>query len=267
MKNIKLIHGDCLKIMDKLVQKGTVVDCIITDLPYGTSSCSWDTIIPFDEMWNRVYKLVKPNAGIILFGTEPFSSYLRLSNIKHYKYDWKWEKSNGSNFLNNSHQPLKVHEDILVFTKYSKTKKTSIYYPQITKGVPYKQKETPRNLKQSLSNINSDIKNLKTINTGTRQPKSILKFTSDKEKLHPTQKPIKLLMYLIKTYTKENEIVLDFTMGSGSTGVACKYTNRRFIGIEKDKEYFDIAKKRITKQLIPRNRGTVIKQTNTRRLF
>jgi site-specific DNA-methyltransferase (adenine-specific) len=193
-----------------------------------------------------------------------------MSNIKHYKYDWKWEKSNGSNFLNNSHQPLKVHEDILVFTKYSKTKKTSIYYPQTTKGKAYKQKETPRDLKQSLSNINSSIKNLKTINTGTRQPRSILRFNLDKNKLHPTQKPIALLKYLIKTYTKENELILDFTMGSGSTGVACKYTNRKFIGIEKDKEYFSIAKKRITNQLIPRNRGTVIKQTKNsrnRRLF
>jgi site-specific DNA-methyltransferase (adenine-specific) len=267
MENIKLIYGDCLKKMDKLIKQKVLIDCVITDLPYGTSSCSWDTIIPFDEMWDRIYRLVKPNAGIILFGTEPFSSALRMSNIKHYKYDWKWEKSNGSNFLNNSHQPLKVHEDILVFTRYSKTKKTSIYYPQITKGKPYKQKEGERRIKENLASINGEIRLLKNINTGTRQPRSILRFNLDKEKLHPTQKPIKLLMYLIKTYTKENELVLDFTMGSGSTGVACKYTNRRFIGIENNKEYFDIAKKRITKQLIPRNRGTVIKETKNRRLF
>lgn len=249
-KQIKLYQGDCLQVMDKLIAKGVVVDAIITDPPYGTTACKWDSVIPFDEMWERLNKLIKPNGAIVLFGSEPFSSLLRVSNLNMYKYDWKWEKSSGANFLNFKYQPAKVHEDILVFgkmaTSYSKNGNME-YNPQMEEGKPYSQKSGKQKTLNANTSVRSEIKQVVTKNKGERYPRSIQKFNQDKEKLHPTQKPVALMEYLIKTYTNEGELVFDFTMGSGTTGVACKNLGRKFIGIELDEKYFDIAKERIIK--------------------
>ena len=230
----RLYNGDCLEIMDRLIEEGIKVDAIITDPPYGTTACKWDTVIPFDDMWERLNKLIKLNGAIALFGSEPFSSALRMSNIKNYKYDWIWEKEIGTGHLNAKKQPLRNSENVSIFYK-----KQPLYRPQFEKGSPYKAftGKVPENYNHS--------KKVKTINNGFRYPKTIVKFKTQREGFHPTQKPVALLEHLIKTYTNENELVLDFTMGSGSTGVACVNTNRKFIGIELDNNYFNIAKERI----------------------
>ena len=236
---MKLIHGDCLAEMDKLITEGVKVDAIITDPPYGTTACKWDTVIPFEPMWERLNKLIKPNGAIVLFGSEPFSSALRMSNIKKYKYDWIWEKEQGSNFATVKYMPFKVTENISIFCKGK-----SIYNPQMEKGKPYTDTARKRNQKHSTQQT---IKN-PIINDGTRYPRNKLYFQNDTksgESFHPTQKPVALMEYLIKTYTNEGETVLDFTMGSGSTGVACVNTGRDFIGIELDEGYFKIAQNRI----------------------
>lgn len=245
---IELYNADCLEKMKDIEDKS--IDMILCDLPYGTSACKWDTIIPFDKLWKEYKRVIKPNGAIVLFGSEPFSSMLRLSNIEMYKYDWKWEKPSGANFLNFKYQPAKVHEDIIVFGKmavsYSK-KGNMNYYPQMEAGTPYSQKSGKQKNDYGNSTVRTPIKQVLTVNTGERYPRSIQKFVLDKEKYHPTQKPVALLEYLIKTYTKEGETVLDNCMGSGSTGVACKNTNRHFIGIELDKNYFEIASERLLK--------------------
>ena len=225
----KLYKGDCLEVMDKLIKEGVRVDMILTDPPYGTTACKWDSVIPFDEMWERLNRLIKPNGAIVLFGSEPFSSALRMSNIKKYKYDWLWNKR-PVNFLNAKRQPLREVENIMVFN-------SKIYNPQ---GLIYKERinkrsnSTETNSKHGLSNKSYY----------TNYPKQILRFIGERG-LHPTQKPVALLEYLIKTYTNEGELALDFTMGSGSTGVACINTNRKFIGIELNENYFNIAKGRL----------------------
>lgn len=236
--------------MPKLPDKS--IDMILCDPPYGISANKWDSVIDFDHMWKEYNRIIKDNGAIVLFGSEPFSSKLRLSNLKLYKYDWKWEKPSGANFLNFKYQPAKVHEDIIVFgkmaTSYSK-KGNMQYYPQMEYGIPYKQKSGKQKNDYSNSTVRSPIEQVITDNKGTRYPRSIQKFSLDKEKFHSTQKPVKLLEYLINTYTKENQIVLDNCMGSGSTGVACLNTNRKFIGIELDKIYYDIANKRMGRDL------------------
>ena len=232
-----LIHGDCLVEMDKLIDDGVRGDMILTDPPYGTTACKWDTIIPFEDMWWCINQ-IKRNARvpIVLFGSEPFSSHLRLSNLKNYKYDWVWEKPQGVNPLLSKKQPLNNIEYILVF--YSKQ---TYYNPQFDKGEPY---TITRDKKSRISEVtNHKYAQTTTINKGVRYPKRILKFKRETG-LHPTQKPVPLLEYLIKTYTNEGDTVLDFTMGSGSTGVACLQTNRNFIGIELDENYYNIAKER-----------------------
>jgi site-specific DNA-methyltransferase (adenine-specific) len=240
MSKIDLYKGDCLEVMDELIEQGVKVDAIITDPPYGTTACKWDSVIPFDEMWQRLNKLIKPNGAIVLFGSEPFSSALRMSNIKNYKYDWVWEKEQGANFMLMKYQPYKVHENILVFSN-----KTHFYNPQKTKGNPY------ISAKGLSGEAVGNVKKVQTKNSGDRFPRSVQKFTTDKSKSkHPTQKPVALMEYLIKTYTNENELVLDFTCGSGSTLVGCLNTNRRGIGIEMDDKYFDIAKKRIENTVV-----------------
>ena len=239
MENIQLYHGDCLEIMDKLIEKGVKVDAIITDPPYGTTACKWDTIIPFDEMWERLNKLIKDNGAIVLFGSEPFSSKLRCSNLKNYKYDWVWNKKLAGNGILAKKQPLKIHENVIVFN-------SKIYIPQMTTGKL--RKKLTNNLKISEINGGDGVKRATETFNDQYYPTSIQEFSMAnlrRNRLHPTQKPVDLLEYLIKTYTNENEIVLDFTMGSGSTGVACINTNRKFIGIELDDNYFNIAKKRI----------------------
>lgn len=235
----KLYNGDCLEIMDRLIGEGVKVDCILTDPPYGTTACKWDVVIPFDEMWERLNNLIKPNGAIVLFGSEPFSSALRMSNIKNYKYDWVWNKKLAGNGILAKRQPLKIHEIVSVFN-------SKVYYPQMTKGKM--RRKLTNNPKISEINNGDGIKCAKETYNDEYYPVSIQEFTLAnlrKGRLHPTQKPTGLLEYLIKTYTNENEIVLDFTMGSGSTGVACMNTNRKFIGIELDENYFNIAKQRI----------------------
>lgn len=207
----KLYQGDCLEVMDELVKEGVIVDAIITDPPYGTTSCKWDSIIPFDKMWKRINKLIKPNGAIVLFGSEPFSSRLRMSNIKNYKYDWYWRKEKGKGHLNAKKMPLKSVETISIFYK-----KPPIYNPQFAIGEPYKKINCSKNkLNKGIYGETKESYNF--INTGIRYPKTDLFFTSVQRTLHPTQKPVALLEYLIKTYTNEGELVLDFTMGSGST--------------------------------------------------
>ena len=229
-----MIHlGDCLDILPTLKDKS--IDHILTDIPYGTTACKWDSIIPFEPMWLQLKRIIKDNGCIALFGSEPFSSYLRTSNIKWFKYDWYWNKEQGTGFLTAKKQPLKNIEQILIFYK-----KQPIYNPQFTKGKPYTIKQG------GVSKVyDNPDKEIITNNNGFRYPLTLLEFNRDKSRIHPTQKPVALLEYLIKTYTNENDTVLDFTMGSGSTGVACKNLNRNFIGIEKDKTYFEIAQNRL----------------------
>ena len=248
---MKLINDDCLKVLPTLADQS--IDLVLTDPPYGTTPCKWDSVISYEVMWKELKRVVKKESPILIFGTEPFSSYLRASNIDWFKYDWIWEKPSGANFLNSKYQPLKVHEIISVFgdapTSYSKNKPLT-YYPQHTAGKPYQQKSGKQKTTHENSTVRSPIEQVVTTNTGQRKPRTIIQFSPDKQKIHPTQKPIALLEYFIKTYSKENDTILDFTMGSGSTGVAAKNLNREFIGIELDKNYFDIAKKRIEEILI-----------------
>ena len=230
---IQLYNGDCLELM-KNIPNGSV-DLVLTDPPYGTTACKWDSIIPFEPMWEQLNRIIKQNGAICLFGSEPFSSALRMSNIKNFKYDWIWEKEQGANFMLCKYQPYKVHEIVSVFSKAKHN-----YFPQMTDGKPY------ISGKGTSGEITGNRQKVQTKNEGKRYPRSIQRFNTEKNKsTHQTQKPIALLEYLIKTYTNEIETVLDFTMGSGSTGVACINTNRNFIGIELDKGYFDIAKERI----------------------
>ena len=267
-----LYNGDCLEVMDRLIENNIKVDAIIADPPYGTTACKWDSIIPFPEMWERLNKLIKPNGAIVLFGSEPFSSYLRMSNIKNYKYDWIWEKSNPSNIALANKQPMKYHEIISVF--YSKQ---CMYNKQMIPRDSDHIKQA-HNSGYTFHNSQSDQTGLKYIevdskkyNKDFKNSSSVLKFNSLRPNAkefvkHPTQKPIALMEYLIKTYTNEKETVLDFTMGSGTTGVACKQLNRDFIGIELDEKYFDIAEDRINKAVrqfelfIPEKENTEIYQ-------
>ena len=240
---MELIQGDCLEVM-KSIPSGSI-DAIITDPPYGTTACKWDSIIDFELMWEQLNRIIKPNGAIVLFGSEPFSSALRMSNIKNYKYDWIWQKNRGSNFALVRYQPMKEHEIVSVFSN-----KTHNYYP-------IKQKRKGKGLERIKGNYNvgkaSNITGIKqtictTQGQELRQPSSIQKFNTTEKGIkreHPTQKPVALMEYLIKTYTLENETVLDFTMGSGSTMVAAQNLNRNGIGIEMDSKYFKIAQDRI----------------------
>jgi DNA modification methylase len=231
-----LYHNDCLQILPTLPDKS--IDLVLTDPPYGTTDCKWDSIIPFESMWKELKRIIKDNGCIVLFGTEPFSSHLRISNIRWYKYDWIWNKKNIGNPLIAKYQPLRQHELVSVFYN-----KRCNYYPIKTDLT------LTRNWKQYKKSDIVSKGNTKTGNIGKtkgKYPKSIIEFTNaNRNKLHPTQKPVALLEYLIKTYTNENDTVLDFTMGSGTTGVACKNLNRKFIGIEIDEKYFNIAQERI----------------------
>ncbi len=239
---IDLRKGECLEVM-KSIPNGSI-DAIITDPPYGTTACKWDSVIPFDLMWEQLNRIIKPNGAIVLFGSEPFSSALRMSNIKNYKYDWIWYKNTGSNFAQLKRQPLRVHETISIFNK-------SWYYPQQTKRkseeskkrVKYKVQGGGHGHSESIKKVSPTQYNSEFCN-----PRSVIQFKSvpnAKGKFHQTQKPVSLMEYLIKTYTNENETVLDFTMGSGSTMIACQNTNRNGIGIEMDESYFKVAQDRI----------------------
>lgn len=219
------------------------ISCIICDLPFGVTNCKWDTIIPLDKLWYEYKRIVKDNTPIVLFGTEPFSSTLRVSNKQWYRYDWIWKKERGSNWQNCKYQPMKNFENIMVFSK-----KKHVYNPIFWYSKPYHTKEGKRkNRIEGLSKSGNYANHrTETINKdGKRYPLATLEFKRDSSRLHPTQKPIDLLEYLIKTYSTENDIILDNCIGSGSTCIAAINTNRHFIGIELLEKYVNIANKRI----------------------
>lgn len=236
-KDYELWNGDCLELMNNIPDKS--IDMILCDLPYGTTKCKWDVVIPFDKLWEQYNRIIKDNGAILLFGSEPFSSELRLSNKENYKYDWIWDKVKPNGHLVAKYRPMQRTENISVFGKGKLN-----YYPiMVDRDKPKKSKEYSRTeIMGGISNSTEKIVNKK-------YPQNVLIYSnaSQKNKLHQTQKPVELLEYLIKTYTKENDLVLDNCMGSGSTGVACKNLNRKFIGIELDENYFNIAKERIDK--------------------
>lgn len=242
--NYKLYKGDCLEVMDKLIEEGVKVDAIITDPPYGTIKCKWDSVIPFDKMWDRLNKLIKPNGAIVLFGSEPFTSSLICSNLKGFKYRWDWNKKIPSGVGYAKYRPMQQTEDICIFTKNGEK---TIYNPQMIKrDKPIKSggNKLKENTCSTLVGIDTSKEYKKTYEY--KNPTTLIEFDKVRRgALHPCQKPLPLLEYLIKTYTNENDCILDFTMGSGSTGVAALNTNRKFIGIELDENYFNISRERI----------------------
>lgn len=251
---IRLYHGDCLELMENVPDNS--VELILCDLPYGTTKCKWDVIIPFDKLWDNYNRIIKQNGAILLFGNEPFSSHLRISNLSSYRYDWYWQKDKAANFLFGNKMPLKILEVISVFYESQPT-----YNPQkeVNPKGPSKRHLSPnpskisKNVKEVMGDSWKETKMDETQNYHGKNyeadkllPKQLVYFSREqKGKVHPTQKPVKLLEYLIKTYTNENDVVLDNCMGSGSTGVAAVNLNRQFIGIELDENYYNIAKKRI----------------------
>jgi site-specific DNA-methyltransferase (adenine-specific) len=247
----KLYNGDCLAVMDKLIEQGVKVDAVICDPPYGTTACKWDIVIPFDEMWNRLNKLIKPTGAIALFATEPFATKLRISNFDNYKYDWYWKKSKSSLYQHAKNRPMRAIENVCVFSKSKWGHKSQLkdkrmeYNPQGISSIGIKTVTKNFNAGGVVGERPNQIG--KQYEAFTGFPTDVLEFKSitGKSCLHPTQKPVDLLEYLIRTYTNENDLVLDFTMGSGSTGVACINTNRKFIGVEINEKYFNIAKDRI----------------------
>lgn len=237
--NAKLFLGDCIDVMHQLIDEGVKVDAIITDIPYGSTSCKWDCVIPFDKMWECLIKLLRHKGNIVLFSSGMFTYKLALSNEKLFRYELIWKKSKCGSPLTAKYMPLKKHENILVFGESA-----SYYNPQMTEGTPYKRKYTPN----KVNNLGYGINGVETDNKGTRHPTTILDFPQKwrrQDQIHPTQKPIELMEWLVKSYCPEDGVVLDFTMGSGTTGVACLKNNRNFLGIEKNKTYFDIANKRL----------------------
>ena len=233
MNQIQIKQGDCLELMKEIPDKS--IDLILCDLPYGTTRNKWDSVIPLNKLWEQYERVTKDNGAIVLFSQMPFSAELVHSNLKLFKYEWIWEKDNGTGFLNAKKMPLKIHENILVFYR-----KLPLYNPQMRTGFkPYKCKQGRHS-----TNYGAYEQGHITESNGERYPIDIIKFKKDSG-LHPTQKPVALLEYLIKTYTNEGDVVLDNCMGSGSTGVACINTNRNFIGYELDEHYFQIAKERL----------------------
>lgn len=238
-----LMHGDCIELMKAITDKS--IDMVLTDPPYGTTACKWDTVIPFAPMWEQLKRITKDNGAICLFGSEIFSASLIMSNTSMYKYTLIWKKSKIGRYAQAKLRFLNEHEDILIFSRLGKCSSNSKvkmkYYPQ---GLtPFGKVVSDSSHKNGTRENRKQLKDY--LQEYTNYPKSILSFPSVARTIHPTQKPVALLEYLIKTYTLEGETVLDFTMGSGSTGVACKNLKRNFIGIEKDDKYFEIAKNRI----------------------
>lgn len=231
-----LMLGDCLELM-KEIGSGTV-DMILCDLPYGTTCCSWDAVIPFEQLWEQYERVIKENGAIVLFAAQPFAAVLATSNLKLFRYEIIWEKPSATGFLNAKKQPLRAHENILVFYKSQPT-----YNPQKTFGHERK----TANRKDIGSEHYGKQVNIKSYDSTERYPRSVQVFSSDKQKqaFHPTQKPVALCEYLIRTYTNEGDTVLDNCIGSGTTGVACVNTGRAFIGIEQEQKYFEIAQERI----------------------
>ena len=250
--NIKLdinniYQGDCLELMNGIPDKS--IDMVLCDLPYGTTACSWDEVIPFDKLWKQYERIIKDNGVVVLFGNEPFSSSLRMSNINNYKYDWKWDKNSGSNFVSAKYQPLRIYEDVCVFYK-----NTPIYNPQMILRDKSKFRVSGKS-KMKYNSITGTVNQEGKISSEYKYPTNKLNYDrmgaelNSKHRLHPTQKPVALLEYLIKTYTNEGCVVLDNCIGSGSTAVACINTNRKYMGIELNKNYYDIAVERIKKHM------------------
>lgn len=238
---MELKNGDCLELMKEIPNNS--IDMILCDLPYGTTSCKWDVIIPFDLLWEQYKRIIKENGAIALFSKQPFTSFLIQSNLKWWRYELIWEKEKGTDFGNSNRKPLNAHESIQLFYKKQPT-----YNKQMRPGEPYVINRKKNNNNNEDLNFKSDNRGLY-INKGERTPISVIKISRDNitkgSSFHPTQKPVKLCEWLIKSYTNEEDVVLDNCMGSGSTGIACVNTNREFIGYELNKEYFEIAKKRI----------------------
>lgn len=228
--NYKLYKGDCLEVMDGLIALGVKFDMVLCDTPYGTTKNKWDSIIPLDPMWDKLERLTKKNSAILMFGSQPYTTILNNSNIKDFRYEWIWVKNNSTGFQLANKRPLKKHESISVFYKKQPT-----YNPQGL--IEYNKQNKRGSMGDNWNEMNSNSY----IQKYTNYPTGILEYPYDKNKFHPTQKPVALLEYLIKTYTNEGDLVLDFTCGSGSTGVACLNTNRRFVGIELDEKYFNIS--------------------------
>jgi DNA modification methylase len=231
---MQLMLGDCLTRMAEITDGS--VDMVLCDLPYGTTQNKWDAVIPFDALWQAYGRVCKPNAAIVLTAAQPFTSALVMSNPRAFRYDWTWRKPRGTGHLNAKKQPMRDKEDILVFSHA-----TPAYNPQFAGGTPYRSKSGAK----GSTNYGAD-KRTGNDNDGRRYPRQVIEFgVVERDTLHPTQKPVALMEYLIRTYTHEGETVLDNTMGSGTTGVACANTNRSFIGIERDPAYFAIAERRI----------------------
>ena len=233
----EILLGDCLELM-KDIPNGSI-DMILCDLPYGITQSKWDVIIPFDKLWEQYSRIIKPNGAVVLFGNEPFSSALRFSNMQNWKYDWIWDKKNKTGILNCKKRPLKQFENIMVFYN-----EQCIYNPQMTTGRFRNKKITTKKVFDAYGDLNNEVDNY----NDKYYPSNILEFSNAgnmKGKLHPTQKPIELFEYLIKTYTNEGELVLDNTAGSGTTAIACLKTNRQFIVMEKEQKYYDIILKRV----------------------
>lgn len=237
---VNLHYGDCLEILPTITDNS--VDMLLVDLPYGTTACKWDSIIPLDKLWEQYNRICKNSAAMVFTAAQPFTTILAASNLNNFRYEWIWEKSQGTNPMNAKVMPLKSHENILVFYRNK-----PVYNPQIWYSTPYSGFSSDTS---KIGEVYGDAKSKHRDNPeGSRYPKTILKFKQEKGS-HPTQKPVGLMEYLIKTYTNEGDIVLDNTMGSGTTGVACMNTNRDFIGIEMDQKYFNIAKDRIYNPLL-----------------
>lgn len=243
---VTLYHGDCLVEMDK-IEAGSV-DLVLTDPPYGTTACKWDSIIPLDPMWAHLKRIAKPYAAKVLFSQQPFTTTLISSNIEQFKYDWVWKKTKCVNFQQAKNMPLRRHESICVFSEGAighaiQTKKRMNYNPQGIEPCDVFNQRKPCRDAHGFQRKNGIVKGFKQTQTG--YPDTLLVYGNVHNPPHPTQKPVPLMEYLIKTYTNEGDTVLDFTMGSGSTGVACMNTGRKFIGIERDDKYFKIAQNRI----------------------
>jgi site-specific DNA-methyltransferase (adenine-specific) len=255
----KVIQGDCLQVMPAIADKS--IDMILCDLPYGTTACKWDTIIPFEPLWEQYKRIIKDNGVILLFGSEPFSSKLRLSNLEQYRYDWIWDKVNGANFLNIKNRPLKTHEQVLVFSKTPgftfnpiRTSRSELSLKRDPTGTQRKVKRGGHKVEHYNFTHNTEFQ-LEFNPDGKKHPIDIIRFNSLEKGCykfkHPTKKPLKLAEYLIKTYTNEGDLVLDNCVGSGTTGVACKRLNRRFILIEQEEKYCKVARDRLNNEAEP----------------
>lgn len=244
MDKMKLLHGDCLELMKDIPDKS--IDMILCDLPYGTTACKWDIVIPFEPLWEQYNRIIKDNGAIVLTASQPFTTKLIMSKSDWFRYTWVWNKKKPGNIFLAKKQPMKIHEDIVVFSK-----KPHFYNPQMVKRDKVRKSKNYGTGESFGGNREKEDKVY--IYTHT-YPKSIIEFSNarQKGKVHPTQKPVELFEYLIKTYTNEGETVLDNCMGSGTTGVACLNTNRNFIGIELDDKYFEIAKERIESHEVQR---------------